>query len=208
MDVSDWETGRPRRGRKNLRHVTQMTLYFAHQFTRLSCSPIRSRPVPFWPRYKHQARVHVSTERLLRPALYHDGELAAAIRDSSADHYSLEFLRARDTTGTVPVLFLIVLLGLLGMCSHGEAACSHGEAARCEDGAPPVDMRHNAAQTTADGHPLDARYTAFALDASSSRMRPAPSLLSVLYRQTAVLWKLMHISQPRLYCDPPRSVMF
>jgi hypothetical protein len=111
--------------------VTQMTLYFAHQFTRLSCSPIRSRPVPFWPRYKHQARVAVSTEKLLRPALYHDGELAADIYDSSADHYSLEFLRARDTTGTISVLFLVVLLGLLGMCSHGEAASSHGEAACC-----------------------------------------------------------------------------
>jgi hypothetical protein len=80
-------------------------------------------------------------------------------------------------------------------------------AARCEDGAPSVDMRHNAAQT-ADGHPLDARYTAFALDASSSRMRPAPSLLSVLQGQTAARWKLMHVSRPRLYRDPPRSVVF
>jgi hypothetical protein len=175
-----------------------MTLYFAHQFTRLSCSPIRSRPVPFWPRYKHQARVPVSTEKLLRPALCHDGELAADVRDSSADRYSVEFLRARDTTGTVPVLFLV---GRLGMCSHGEAACCVLRAAKM------VDMRHNAAQT-ADGHPLDARYTAFALDASSSRMRSAPSLLSVLHRQTAALWKLMHVSRPRLYRDPPRSVVF
>jgi hypothetical protein len=107
-----------------------MTLYFAHQFTRLSCSPIRSDPVQCLfglgtntkrgcPSLQRSYYVLLSATTASWRRIF-----ARAARTTTRSSFF------EDATGTVSVLFLI---GLLGMCSHGEAACFHGEAA-CSHG--------------------------------------------------------------------------